>query len=352
MNVSDIGEQGLLERLHQFCPPHLVGDDAAVLSVPSGYNLVVTTDVLVDGVHFSLGRATPGVFTTSAADVGWRASAANLSDLAAMGAIAQAITVGLSLPGDFPVAQVEELYGGIADCLAPHNAVIAGGDICRSPIVSVAIAAFGYVRPRQALLRTAAQPGDVVVVTGVHGASRGGLELLLQGQSAESQRLPPGSSGSITSELSANEREFLIRAHQRPRPRLDVVALLHDLNAFDRSRSLAGMDSSDGLADAVVQLCKKSGVGAWLDYGQIPMPDCLSRWRSPKQAMQWALYGGEDFELVLCVPEDLGQALVKQLGSDAAIIGYITDEPRVVLGDRSGRHDDQILSLTQGFQHF
>lgn len=340
MNVSDIGEQGLLERLHQFCPAHLIGDDAAVLSVHPGYDWVVTTDVLVDGVHFSLGRATPGVVTTSPADVGWRATAANLSDLAAMGATAQAITVGLSLPGDLPVAQVEALYGGMVECLAPYGAVIAGGDVCRSPIVSVAIAAFGYAKPEETLRRTAARPGDVIVVTGIHGASRGGLELLLQPQA------------SLSAKLSSTERDWLIRSHQRPRPRLDVVPVLHDLNAFGRSRPLAGMDSSDGLADAIVQICQNSGVGARVNYHQIPVPECLLRWRSPAEAMQWALYGGEDFELVLCLPDDLGKLLVERLGNSAAIVGTIVDEPSIMLCDRSGNYDDQPLNLTQGFQHF
>lgn len=326
-----------------------MGDDAAVLSVPSGHDLVVTTDVLVDGVHFSLGRAMPGVVTTSAADVGWRATAANLSDLAAMGAIAQAITVGLSLPGDFPVAQVKELYSGIADCLAPFDVVIAGGDLCRSPIVSVAISALGYVKPEQVLLRTAAQPGDAIVVTGVHGASRAGLELLLHTQDEESE---PLNDEPWLNEISEIERNFLIQAHQRPRPRLDVVRGLHEMKAFERSRSFAGMDSSDGLADAVVQICQQSGVGACLDYHQIPIPECIARWRSPEQVMQWALYGGEDFELVLCLPEDLGQLLVNHLESGAAIIGYITDESHVVLRDARGQCQEQILSLTQGFQHF
>ncbi|MBE9020856.1 thiamine-phosphate kinase, partial [Chroococcidiopsidales cyanobacterium LEGE 13417] len=110
MKVKDIGEQGLLERLQRFCPAEIIGDDAAVISSSPEQSLVVTTDMLVDGVHFSDA-------TTSPEDVGWRSTAANLSDLAAMGARPLGITVALGLPGEVPVEWVERLYKGLADCL-------------------------------------------------------------------------------------------------------------------------------------------------------------------------------------------------------------------------------------------
>jgi len=342
VNVSDIGEQGLLKKLHQFCPPNLVGDDAALLNVTPGHQLVVTTDVLVDGVHFSLGRASPGILTTSPADVGWRSTAANLSDLAAMGSDPIAITVGLSLPGDLPVSHVEEIYSGICNCLAPYEAVIAGGDVCRSSIISVAIAAFGQVKPGEAILRTTAKPGDCIIVTGIHGASRAGLELLLHPETAQKDGEP----------LSESDRTSLIRAHQHPRPRLDVVAILKELGAFNSLHQVTGMDSSDGLADAIVQLCRSSGVGARVERSQIPMPACLASWRSLTQAIDWALHGGEDFELVLCLPEALGRLLVARLGSGAALIGTVTPQTDVLLVDSSGEYPEIPLTQTQGFQHF
>ncbi len=338
VNVSDIGEQGLLQKLHHFCPATLVDNDAAVLDIRPGHQLVVTTDVLVDGVHFSVGRASPGIVTTSPADVGWRSTAANLSDLAAMGAEPIAITVGLSLPGDISVHHVEELYAGIAECLAPFKTVIAGGDVCRSPVISVAIAAFGQVMPGQAILRTSAQPGDVIVATGIHGASRAGLELLLRPECGVM--------------LTEGDRTSLVRAHQRPVPRLDVVSVLRELGVFQRAHPIAGMDSSDGLADAVIQLCQKSGVGAQVERHQIPMPQCFSSWLSPERAIHWALYGGEDFELVLCVPAGVGRSLVNRLGGGAAIIGTITSQPDVLLVDSIGQYPDMVLSQKQSFQHF
>jgi thiamine-monophosphate kinase len=339
--VQDIGEQGLLERLQRFCPADVVGDDAAVIPSPErGQSLVVTTDVLVDGVHFS-------DRTTSPEDAGWRAAAANLSDLAAMGASPLGITVGLGITGDVPVSWVEQLYQGITNCLKQYNTVIVGGDVVRSPIISLSITAFGQVLPNRVIRRSAAKVGDAIVVTGIHGASRAGLELLLNPEFGEN--------------LSADERSLLIQAHQRPKPRLDILPILweilHSHSPLPTPHSplptpLAGMDSSDGLADAVLQLCRASGVGARIERTRIPLPPFLSQLLSPEQTWEWALYGGEDFELVLCLPPESAIALVKQLGEGAAIIGKITTGNEVWLIDSTGAYTDEVLTLSQGFQHF
>jgi thiamine-monophosphate kinase len=136
LTVKDIGEQGLLQILQKYCPPKIIGDDAAILDLSANESLVVTTDVLVNNVHFSDA-------TTSPADVGWRAAAANLSDLAAMGARSIAITVGLALPQDLPVNWVTELYQSLSDCLHGHNTSIIGGAICRTGEISISITALG-----------------------------------------------------------------------------------------------------------------------------------------------------------------------------------------------------------------
>ena len=332
--VKDIGEQGLLAKLQRFCPADIIGDDGAVLTLLADQNLVVTTDVLVDKVHFS-------EQTTSPEDVGWRAIAANLSDLAAMGAIPLGITIGLSLPGQTPVDWVEALYQGCDRCLSTYQSKIVGGDICRSSVISVAITAFGQVKPDRVIRRFTAQPGDAIVVTGVHGASRAGLELLLNPDLGEI--------------LGQKERDSLIKAHQRPRPRLDVLPHLWNLSEFipaSRNGWIAGMDSSDGLADAILQICRCSGVGADIEKSLIPIPENLAQWVSPEAAIAWALYGGEDFELVLCLPEFAAQELVKKLGKPAAVIGKITTDKVVIVKDSFNPGFQEQLSLSQGFQHF
>ncbi len=335
LQVQDLGEQKLLQILQRFCPAEIIGDDAAVLSTLPEQSLVVTTDVLIDNVHFS-------EVTTSGKDVGWRSAAANLSDLAAMGAYPLGITVGLGLPGTLRVSWVEQLYEGMTACLQQYKTPIVGGDVVRSPVITIAITAFGQADPLRLIRRDKAKIGDVIVVTGVHGAASAGLELLLHPESA----FP----------LSNGDRDALIKAHQRPQPRLDVLPILFSIfNSPTAPLSplpISGMDSSDGLADAVVQICHASGVGAVVERTQIPLPTTFDGWLTNEQALFYALYGGEDFELVLCLPKEPAHALVQQLGKGAAVIGTVTDESTVLLRDQKGEYPDQVLTLNRGFQHF
>ncbi len=322
LTLQDIGEQGLLQRLQRFCVG--VGDDGAVLEVRGDRRLVVTTDVLVDGVHFSLGLANP-IVTTPPHAVGWRSAAANLSDLAAMGALPIGITIGLSLPPEMPVQWIEELYQGVTDCLMPWQVNIVGGDIVRSPQVSLAITALGEVPPQSILQRTGAKPGDRIVMTGIHGRSRVGLEYLLG------------------REINLSNPNAWIKAHQYPQPRLDLISQFQGLAS-------AGMDSSDGLADAVLQICRSSQVGAVLDQQVIlasPEIQSLIQAVGLEKALEWVLYGGEDFELVLCMPKAAAIAFCKATGSYD--IGFITAEPDVWLDALDDRRQ---LSIDRGFQHF
>lgn len=331
LRVRDIGEQGLLERLQRFCPPDIIGDDAAVLETLPSKSLIVTTDMLIDGVHFS-------DVTTSPEDAGWRAAAANLSDLAAMGATPMGITVGLGLPGDVTVNWVERLYQGMTECLAKYHVPIVGGDIVRSPITTLAITAFGQANPNFILRRAIAQVGDAIVITGIHGASRAGLELLLNPE--------------IGNNLKTEVKAALITAHQRPNPRLDVIPILKEILTSLCLSPISGMDSSDGLADAVLQICRASQVGAVIESSKIPLPSAFEEWLTPEKSLEYALYGGEDFELVLCLPPEPALALVQKLGTGAAIIGTITPGSNVILHQGTAEIPDQVLSLSQGFQHF
>ncbi len=233
---------------------------------------------------------------------------------------------------------MEGLYRGLTECLHPYDTPILGGDICRSPTITIAITAFGHVDPQRVLRRSTAQVGDAIVVTGPHGGSRAGLELLLRPEWGLY--------------LDGSTQAALIRAHQRPRPRLDVLPLLPPIR-------IAAMDSSDGLADAVLQLCRASQVGAQI-RGDCIQGDCIP-WGAglavgapgPEKnlPLEWILYGGEDFELVLCLDPVAAEGLVAQLGSGAAVIGEITSGSEVLLLPPSSA-DPIALSLAQGFQHF
>jgi thiamine-monophosphate kinase len=337
LTIAELGEQQLLQNLYSYCDTQVIGDDAALLSLEPPHELAVTTDMLVDGIHFSVGLATPGIYTTSAFDVGWRSAAANLSDLAAMGAKPLGITVSLGLPAKLLYSQVEAFYQGLQACLTHYKTTIVGGDVCRAAVWSVSITALGQVHPQQKILRTQARPDDVIFVTGVHGASRAGLELLLKPAFGQA--------------LSSTARDYLIQAHQRPIPRLDVPPQIWRLAPQAR---IAGMDSSDGLADAVLQICRASGVGAVLDYDRLPMPQCFDQLQclSEEERVNFTLYGGEDFELVLFLEEKLAVELQAQLPEQATIIGHAQTNKQVTLIDRKNASRNMILALEKGFQHF
>jgi thiamine-monophosphate kinase len=334
MLIKDIGEQGLLTILQKFCPAEIVGDDCAVMTTNPNQSLAITTDMLVNGVHFS-------DRTTSPYDAGWRAAAANLSDLAAMGATPLAVTVALAVAEDTAVLWVEEFYRGMTACLQEYHTPIVGGDIVRSPVVTVAITAFGQVECDRTIRRSNARSGWAIVATGVHGASRAGLELLLNPEFGQN--------------LLKGDRTSLILAHQRPKPRLDVLAMVWEILGLGGVKSpieIAGMDSSDGLADAIIQICRASGVGAKVDRQKIPIPHILSEIVSTQTALDWALYGGEDFELVLFLPIANAQLLVEKIGNGATIVGTTTDSTDIWLIDSSGIYADAKLTLDRGFQHF
>ncbi|MEM7556017.1 MAG: thiamine-phosphate kinase [Cyanobacteria bacterium P01_A01_bin.84] len=361
MKIADIGEQGLLKILHRFCASEIIGDDAALLTTTPEQSLVVTTDVLIDGVHFSNQ-------TTSAEDAGWRAVAANLSDLAAMGASPLGITVGLGLPKDTCVSWVEDLYRGMSKCLSKYDAQIVGGDLVRSPVISINISAFGEVKSSEAIFRNQASEGDAIIVTGVHGASAAGLKLLLN--------------PNLQKNLSSQECQELIKAHQRPQPRLDILPVLRktikeyirdsgisplrlaeDVSPTigngrrspavgNRAFVISGMDSSDGLADALLQICRASGVGAVVKQSKISLPKSMIKLLGEQEALNYALYGGEDFELVLCLSPFIANNFIKNLHSNATIIGNITSNSQVILQDDTGIFSEKILSLEEGFKHF
>ncbi len=325
--VQSIGEQGLLQRLQKFCPAGVIGDDGAVLQVSPDRRLVVTTDVLVDGVHFSVGLANPTV-TTPPHAAGFRAAAANLSDLAAMGATPIGITIGLSVPPHLPVAWIESMYEGLVDCLGTVS--IVGGDVVRSSVLSLAITAFGEVKPDRVIQRSTARVGDVMVMTGIHGRSKVGLELLLGHDLG----------------LDSAVRSVCIHTHQYPKPRLDLLPYLPLVIP-------AGMDSSDGLADAVVQICRSSGVGARLEgsaiFNHIEVI-AIKNAVGIEKAIDWVLYGGEDFELVLCMKPESATEFCAITGSYR--IGIVTEDLEVRIVHLPDGAEDRVLAIDRGFQHF
>jgi thiamine-monophosphate kinase len=298
--------------------------------------MVVTTDMLVDGVHFS-------DRTTSPEDVGWRAAAVNLSDLAAMGAKPWGLVMSVGLTPDTEINWIEGVYRGFSECLRTYGTELVGGDTVRSPMRTLAVTAFGQVPKDKLIQRHTAQVGDAIVMTGLHGLSKAGLELLLDQDLAKNLAKNLLAPVTICDRILSGQElvQAICRYHQRPKPRFDAIAILHEIldHYNPQGFPIAGMDSSDGLADAIAQICRASHVGAKIYWRSLPIPKII-RNLAGDHALDWVLYGGEDFELVLCMPLPLAKKLVHQL-PNAAIIGEIVE----------GNQIDGI-TMQSAFQHF
>jgi thiamine-monophosphate kinase len=334
--LAELGEGELIRRLGIFAPQGQFADDAALLNLDDGgssergsrFQLVVNTDVLVEGVHFSEA-------TTAASDVGWRAAVANLSDLAAMGCQeVLGITVGLVAPGNTPWTWVEQAYAGMAEALGLHGGILLGGDCSGGLQRRLAITALGRLETSQGgvIRRVDGRPGDQLVCTGPHGLSRLGLALL-QGEAPE--------------ELPEATLRRAIAAHRRPSPRFDAVGALAASRPPGMPWRVAGCDSSDGLAAATGALAVASGCSALLDRDQLPLDPTMADLAAGEA---WCLWGGEDFELVLALEPVWAETLVERLPG-ARRIGCL-DSAGVSGSLRWADSDEPIATASRAFRHF
>jgi thiamine-monophosphate kinase len=243
-----------------------IGDDAAILE--GGW--CTSLDLLIEDVHFRMR-------TTSARDLGWKAIAVNLSDLAAMGAEPVCALVGLGLPLETPPELLDELFAGLDACAGAYGAQVVGGDMSRAPVLTLSVTVMG--RAGRPALRDGAIPGDVVCVTGALGGSRAGLALL-EGL-----------------DLQLPERASLVERHVRPRPLLDVGRALAPY-------AHAMMDLSDGLATDARRLAHASGHAVRIDLDRVPVQAGVAAIaHSLDRTPGWfAASGGEDYELVVALP--------------------------------------------------
>jgi len=297
LRLADLGEEELIRRLGAFAPPGQFLDDAALVA-PAAGALVINTDLLVEGVHFSDA-------TTGPVDVGWRAAAANLSDLAATGCVrVEGLTVGLAAPSGTPWSWVEGVYEGLTSALAPHGAVLLGGDCSRAGQRLLAVTALGRLPGESGtagIHRRDGRPGDSLVSTGPHGLSRLGLALL---------RRDPARGDALPTSPPPDLQRRAVQAHRRPRPRLDAVAPLAESRPEHLPWRVGGCDSSDGLGAAVAAVARASGCGAVLERRSLPLDPAMA---ALPQSQEWCLAGGEDFELVLALEPEWAARLVERL---------------------------------------
>lgn len=318
-----MAEFDLIERIRRRCDVARadvvlgIGDDAAVLAVPAAHELVACTDTLVAGVHFPS--------ATAPADIGWKALAVNLSDLAAMGATPAWALLALTLPhadDDFMAAFAD----GFAELAAAHHVALVGGDTTHGPL-AITVTAHGFVAPGQALRRDGARSGDEVFVTGTLGDAAAALRLLGTPREAD--------------------RDFAaLRARlDRPSPRVAAGAVL-------RARADACIDISDGLLADLGHIARQSGVGIEIEAAYLPASSALLAMFDGADRYALQLAGGDDYELAFSVPPAQAHALtvdLARIGCAATRIGRVVDGAGVRALDA---HGDPIELPRRGWEHF
>lgn len=299
-----------------------IGDDAAILAPPPGQELVVSADTLVEGVHFPA--------STGARDLGWKALAVNLSDLAAMGATPAWALLALTLPRA-DRAFVADFADGFAELAAPHRVALVGGDTTSGPLAATVIV-HGFVSPERALRRDGARVGDQVFVTGVIGDAAGGLACL--------ERRNPH-----LLEVPAEVRAELIARLDRPTPRLAAGTALRDT-------ATACIDVSDGLLADLGHIAARSGVGIELDARSLPTSSALLAAFDENERLVLQAGGGDDYELAFTAPLDRATTIERDLariGCGATRIGSVVAGRGVRLLDGAG---GEIALPRSGWNHF
>jgi thiamine-monophosphate kinase len=304
-----------------------IGDDAAVVRVPRG-RAVLSTDMLVEGTHFSLDYFRPE-------ELGWRALAANLSDLAAMGAAPVCYLAALAAPGDTPARTVDGIFRGMARAAARSGMRLMGGDTCRGDRIVLCLTVAGALSRGRPLTRAGGRPGDILYVTGAPGWSYLGLSLLRDGR-------PPRATG---------WRREAMRRHLRPEARWR-----EGMAAAASGAVSAMIDLSDGVLQDLPHLLERDSLGATLREDAFPVTRAFRKAAGALgiDPLDAFLAGGEDYELLMAVrPARRGGFLraARAFPAAATPIGEVTSEP----GIRLLRADGSVLegaSLPRGFEHF
>jgi thiamine-monophosphate kinase len=311
--LTALGEFGLIDHLtanfkiKQKSTIKGIGDDAAVLN-HKGKTIVVTTDLLVEGVHFDLSYM-------PLKHLGYKAVVVNLSDVYAMNANATQITVSIAVSNRFPLEALEELYAGIETAASVYDVDVIGGDTTSSTSgLLISITALGEVNKEDVVYRNGAKPNDLLVVSGDLGGAYLGLQVLEREK--EVFKVNPNSQPDL------EMYSYIIERQLRPEARRDIIKLLKDLEVKPTSM----IDISDGLSSEVIHLCKQSEVGCDLYENKLPLdPQVISTCEEFKmESTTIALNGGEDYELLMTISQEDFPKI--KANPNLTVIGYITEQ--------------------------
>ena len=311
--LSDLGEFGLIEHLTKAfkikrkSTIKSIGDDAAVLDFKNK-QIVVTTDLLIEGVHFDLSYM-------SLKHLGYKAVIVNLSDVYAMNAEATQITISIAVSNRFPLEALEELYAGIETAAKVYNVDVVGGDTTSSTSgLLISVTAIGEVNKENVVYRDGAKPTDLLIVSGDLGGAYMGLQVLEREKQVF--KVNPGNQPDL------DRYSYIIERQLKPEARKDIIKLLKDLKVKPTSM----IDISDGLSSEIMHLCKQSNVGCDLYENKIPLdPQVISTCEEFNiDSTTIALNGGEDYELLMTISQEDYPKI--KANPHLTVIGYMTEE--------------------------
>ena len=323
MEIAELGEFGLIKHLTNDIKPENpstekgVGDDCAVLNYGGPSRVLVTTDMLMEGVHFDL-QYTP------LKHLGYKSVMVNLSDVYAMNGTPRQVTVSLALSKRFTVEDIEQIYAGMLLACQQHHVDLVGGDTTSSLTgLAISITAIGEAPAEEIVYRSGAKPTDLICVSGNLGAAYMGLQLLEREKIIYNQQVKEAgeSRDKVQFEPDFTGREYLLERQLRPEARRDIVEELRKAGI----RPTAMMDISDGLSSELMHICQQSNTGCRVYEERIPL-DYQTAVMAEELNMNvttCALNGGEDYELLFTVPLTMNER-VSQL-PDVKVIGYITE---------------------------
>lgn len=337
--VSSLGEFGLIEKISEWVTLKdsdvlkSIGDDAAVFHPADDMEQLISTDCLVEGIHFDLTYQ-------SLRHLGYKSVAVNVSDIYAMNGTPQYITLALALPQKITVELLEEFYAGVNLACKDFHVVVIGGDLSASSgNLFISVTVTGYANRKEIIYRNGAKPGDLIVVSGNPGRSFAGLKVLIREKEfylSDPENYAP----------TLDRHSWIIERHLAPKPRAEVLTWLN----LKRIKPTAMIDLSDGLAGDLFHICKQSGVGAIVDELSLPVTEQIRSVAEQfdEESTKWALFGGEDYELLFTV--DPEWRLVIESNDDLSIIGEITDQTETMLLREAEGNETEIEK--QGWNHF
>jgi thiamine-monophosphate kinase len=337
-DVNELGEFGLIDRLTKNVDQKVdstefgIGDDAAVITVSDDTSLLVSTDMLIEGVHFNL-------MYMPLKHLGYKAVAVNVSDICAMNGVAEQITVSIAVSSRFPIEALEELYDGINTACQMYNVDLIGGDTTTSLTgLTISITAIGRAKKKEISYRSGANEFDLLVVTGDLGAAFVGLQVL------EREKEVFKANPNIQPDLDGHD--YIMERQLKPEARIDVIRFLKELNVVPS----AMIDISDGLASEIMHLCKASNVGCRVYDEKLPIDGktSMTAIEFNLDPVTCALNGGEDYELLFTVKQDDFDKI--KGNPHMTVIGHVTDQTDgMYYVDKNGA----VIELrAQGWDHF